>query len=321
MVLETKGVSSEGLARLRRDLNQPVVVEEEQYVAWITDRIQDSADAKELAKLIADAARQPQAFDLNEPINAKLKQMVQLTNEQITYFNDKLKSTQFSKEHALAPSDRVYFGSRAQFLKELSDKLPELSKESPASLERIADYFQVSPRSVSIYDFSKVTGLTDAGLTPQQIQALRTSPSLARRFVGTADDFVYVLETALGEAKVPTPNKQILQKVADSAKTALSHPYSKDLTFEQERRIRPEYLDYIRQLVQTTPQGQPVAISWDEWLVYSEPYHGARQNVKPDGSITQISPVPGRPIAPRPEPLRDLLGPTPEGFQLMMGQP
>jgi hypothetical protein len=318
---------------LRHNLDGATTLPDEVYLATLADRLRDPANPKDddkavaersaKAKAIAERARQPQAFDLNPPLEAKL-QVGNLNSMEIKGFLDKHNDLTFSREHSLSPGNKVYIGKRSEFIKALATPYPQFAikdaKTSQSALDKIADRVQVPVNSINLYDFSRASGLADAGLTTAQIQALRSSADLEQRFVGTEDDFIAKLGAVLEKGKAPAADKRVLKKAADSAKVPINFLYSKELSFDEERVIRPEYLELIRSRIQAAPRGQPVAISWDEWLVYSYPYHGGRSNVRPDGSVVAPTPTPAINRPAIREPLRDLLGPMPEPDEIKLMQ-
>jgi hypothetical protein len=105
------------------------------------------------------------------------------------------------------------------------------------------------------------------------------------------------------------PKEQAKYKEFLLKQAKLDLPYSPQVSFPEYRMIKNDDLKdrlqaKIKEAIRT---GQRVAISWDDWRkVYTDPYHGTRSNVKPDGSIAQPvpQPVPTRalPIAPLPPP-------------------
>jgi len=314
-------------------------VSENDYVAAIKSFLTgDNIDQR--AKGIAELAQQPATYDFNEMTDSRLI---------LAGFNEKRVETMGPALRNLPLNQRVYFGSRAdvrkQFLEnmnrvdqnntrilsnQLSENLSQVEKENAknvskhpselkrSDLDRLLDYFQVAPSSLGEYRFDRIARAADYGLTPQQVQRLWNDARLDTPFLGTEEEFASLLKRI---AEVRNYNEgfeeqdlRVYRKMAAAAKVALSYPYSKDVIFEQDRVIRPEYLEHIRTLVQTAPPGnRAVAISWDDWMNMSSPFHGARNNVKPDATITTPSAAPARAVPPRVDPLLEMLGPPPLG--------
>ena len=70
----------------------------------------------------------------------------------------------------------------------------------------------------------------------------------------------------------------------DKAK-ALMRASSTPVGFREDRVVKPEFVGVIEQRMQQAAgnPGGEVRISWEEWMAFTLPYHGARTNVKPEG--------------------------------------
>jgi len=293
------GLSAAEIQRLRLSLNAPFVLSEEDYVALVEQNLDPKPDRKEIARVVAELARQPQAFNLETYRGARSALL------QAGIAEADVKTILAKMEDPSNPV-RIVFGRRAEYLEHLKKLLPAMAA---VTRERVADVAQFSASLYSVFNFSRVSGLADAGLNPEQIRLLRADRNLDLPFVGTPDQFVNKLLDVLGENRGNVALVSLLQKVAAAARTPIVFTYSKELSFEQERLLRPEYREYIRDMIQAAVPGKPVEISWEQWMVMTTPFHGARSNVRPDGSVTTPVTTPVRPATLRITPLPDLLGP------------
>ncbi|HEV3145522.1 MAG TPA: hypothetical protein VGZ47_16635, partial [Gemmataceae bacterium] len=274
----------------------------------------DKLKAGDKAKAIAGLAEVPHLY-----IFGRISS-VRISNDQLEKHG--LARTEITDFRALQAKPQMkykrYFGSQAEVMKAFEQDLAaaNLAKMTPMALQKLVGLAQVSVNTENIYDFSRATGLADAGLLPEQIRKLWTE--LADIIIGTEDEFVKKLQDICKEASPNAPvNASALKKIAATARIPITYPYSKELTFEQDRVIQPEFLDHIRTVIHNVPPGERVPITWDEWMAFSKPNHGARSNVRADGTVTAPISIPLRPIAPRIESIPDLLGPVPERPELL----
>jgi hypothetical protein len=152
--------------------------------------------------------------------------------------------------------------------------------------------------------------LRDTAKVPGDL--LKILPALKKPF-RSADEFVQELLTRDLKAFLKGDNLKYFTEHAREGVQPVDPPYNKQLQFAELRSIRPEYLGLIRQRMrEATAAGNLAAISWQDWMTYSVPFHGTRSNVKADGSIGQVPP----PSAALRGPLLGPLPPSPPGFQL-----
>ena len=317
--------TAEEIQQLKSALNGAFVVNEDDFIDMIkrNSEVSDKFKIGNNAKSVAALAMQPHAYAFDRIPNQALETA---GLKEINYTNFRSFQNQ---------SNKRYYGRREDVLHQLQtdlatsrlqlkiqtksnapDEIQAEQKKLGKTFESLLDLAQV-PLIEDRFDFTKASGLADAGLTPDQILKLRSNSELARTFFGTESDFI---DKMLNTLKEPTFDglKAALSKVANAAKAPSPFSFSKDLTFEQDRVIRPEFLDHIRHLIQNTPVGQAVPISWDDWLASTEPFHGSRSNVRADGSISPPVNTPARPNPPRIAPLLDLEIPSSAKPQLQL---
>jgi hypothetical protein len=105
----------------------------------------------------------------------------------------------------------------------------------------------------------------------------------------------------LSAVYAPPPLVTLTKQVPTKLKDAVNSN-APSLSYQETRVIKPQFKDEIqRRIRDATDNGGNVAICWEQWMCWTDPYRGARTNVNPQGpgaTSPQGSPKP--PFEPQP---------------------
>jgi hypothetical protein len=124
-------------------------------------------------------------------------------------------------------------------------------------------------------------------------------------------DLLGALKTLVGKKLVEARTLESLRR-PDYAAAILGAAAWNRVGFREERQIKPQYLATIKQrMKQLAGNETDVAITWEEWMEITTPYHGTRTVAKAEGSAGQLV----LPRAPHHESFRLLLRNVTPGLQ------